>query len=162
MATADCATSIGFRCSAEPGTTNSVSCATLVGFASAASPVAWAGNRGSRNVADWLPRIDEPLAFIRDGKVYMSQRWWNWERAVADRLGGVQGPSVTQVVQEVADTRVQVAANTVYTEQAVAYTTSVAQAQAATAEVAQNSGLSGAGSIPAPGHPPSRPNYHVE
>lgn len=160
MAAADCAISVGFRSSAEPGTTNSVTCATLAGFASAAAPVAWAGNGGSRNVADWLPRIDEKVIDPRTG--LFTPRWWNYFRVLGERLGGIQGPSVTQVVEVVEQTQAQVAANTVYTDQAVAYTASVAQAQEATAQVAQNSGLSGAGSIPAPGHPPSRPNYQVE
>lgn len=162
MASADCSISVGFRSSAEPGTTNTATCATIVGFASAASPVAWAGSDASRNVADWLPRIDEPLAEIRNGKIYVTKRWWNFYRAVADRLGGVQGPSMSQVVTSVSETQVQVAANTVYTTQVADYAGSIAATAEATAQVAQTNSLSGAGSIPSPGHPPSRPNYQVE
>lgn len=162
MASAACATSIGFRSSAEPGTTNSVSCATLVGFASAAAPVAWAGSEGSRNVVDWLPRIDEPLATVRNGRVYINVRWYNLLRELCDRVGGIQGQSIPQVVASVQETQVQVAANTAYTDSAVAFTNSVAATATATAQVAQNSGLSGSGSIPPPSPPPNRPNYQVQ
>lgn len=161
MAVADCAISVGFRSSAEPGTTASASCYTVVGFASAAAPVAWSGNQGSRRVADWLPRIDEAFGTVRDGKVYINVRWWNLLREVCDRLGGVQGPSITQVVSTVEQTQVQVAANTTYTNQAVAYTASVAASAEATAQVAQSNGLAGSGSIPSIGDPPPPPGYQV-
>lgn len=159
MAVADCAISVGFRSSAEPGTTASASCYTAVGFASAASPVAWAGNEGSRNVADWLPRIDEKVIDPRTG--FFTVRWYNYFRALGDRLGGIQGPSIPQVQQAVQETQVQVAANTVYTNQAVDYTAQVAASAEATAQVAQSAGLTGSGSIPPIGDRPVPPGHQV-
>jgi hypothetical protein len=160
MAAASCEISVGFRSSAEPGTTNSQSCVIRVGFAVAAAPVAWSGNEGSRDVSDWLPRIDEPVLDPRTGR--FNKRWWNYFRVLGERLGGVQGATLPQVQQNIVDTQSQVAANTAYVDSAVAYTASVAATAEAAAEVAQSNGLSGAGSIPPPSPPPNRPNYQVE
>lgn len=162
MASASCEIKVGFRSSAEPGTTNSQSCAIRVGLAVAAAPVSWSGNEASRSVVDWLLRIDEPFGEVRGNKVFLTRRAWNLLREICDRLGGVQGPSMAQVVTSVTETQVQVAANTSYVDSAVAYTASVAATAEAAAEVAQSNGLSGAGSIPPPSPPPSRPNYQVE
>lgn len=160
MATADCSIAVGFRSSAEPGTTNTASCSTIVGFASAAAPVPWAGNQGSRNVADWLPRIDEKAIDPRTN--CFTPRWYNYLRELGVRLGGVQGPSIPQIQQSVVETQAQSAATATYVDSAVAYTASVAATAEAAAEVAQSNGLSGAGSIPPPSAPPHRPNYQVE
>lgn len=160
MASASCEIAIGFRSSAEPGTTNSQACMIRVGVAVAAVPVTWAGNEASRNVADWLPRIDERVIDPRTG--FFTTRWYNYFRELGVRLGGIQGPSITQVVTTVEQTQVQVAQNTAYTDSAVAYASSVAATATAAAEVAQSNGLSGAGSIPPPSAPPHRPNYQVE
>lgn len=160
MASATCEIRFGVLTSAAPGTTNSVSCEIKAGFPVSATPTAWAGNEGSRNVSDWLPRIDEKPIDPRTN--CFTPRWHNFFRELGNRLGGVQGPSITQIVNVVQETQVQVAENTAYTDSAVAYTASVAAAQAATAQVAQTNGLSGAGSIPPTGSPPNRPNYQVQ
>lgn len=162
MAAATCEIRFGVKTSAEPGTTNSVSCEIRAGFPVSATPTAWAGNEGSRNVVDWLPRIDEPFGTVRNNNFYINPRWYNLLRELCDRVGGIQGASIPQVVQAVQETQVQVAVNTAYTDSAVAYTASVAASAQATAQVAQTNGLSGASSIPPPSPPPSRPNYQVE
>jgi len=156
MAAAGCAISVGFRSSAEPGTTNSVSCATVAGFASASAPVAWAGKDASRKVSDWLPRIDEKVIDPRTG--FFTTRWYNYLREVGERLGGVQGPSIVQVQTSVSDTQAQVAEVTNYAVQVSDYAQGVAATSAATAEVAQTNGLSGASSIPPAPSPPTRPS----
>jgi hypothetical protein len=138
----------------------SVDCVTEIGFASAAAPTAWAGKEPSRKLADWLPKIEEPFLDTRTGRV--STRWYNFFRELGDRVGGIKGPSITQVVDTVSQTQNQVAANTTYTQQAVDYAASVAATAEATAQVAQSNGLSGSGSIPPPSRPPSRPNYVLE
>lgn len=140
----------------------SFDCLTKFGVATAASPVAWAGGGNARRVADWLPRIDEPFAELRNGKYYITPRWYNFQRAMADRLGGVQGQSITQIQQTTIQIQAQVAENTSYTVQAVDYTTQVAAAVTATAEVAQSSALPGSASIPPTGDPPPRPDRHVQ
>lgn len=155
MASADCAISVGFRSSAEPGTTNSVGCVTVVGFASAASPVAWAGREGSRKVSDWLPRIDERLLDPRTN--CMTTRWYNFFRELGERVGGVQGASIPQVVQNLVTTQGQVANVTNYAIQVADYAQGIGATATATAQVAQSNGLGGAGSIPEIGEPPPGP-----
>lgn len=139
-----------------------VTCETRVGIASAASSVAWAGGGGSRNVVDWLPRIDEPFAVIRGDKAFLTARAWNYLRELGERMGGVQGPSIPQVVATQTQVQTQVAETLNYAVQVSDYATQIASTSTATAEVASNNGLTGAGSIPPTGSPPSRPNTHVE
>lgn len=155
MASADCAITVGLRSSAEPGTTNTTSCATIVGFASAASPVAWAGKEASRKVSDWLPRIDERVIDPRTG--FFTTRWYNYLREIGDRLGGIQGPSVTQIQNSVSDTQGQVAAVTNYAVQVSDYAQSVAAQSTAVAQVAHENDLVGSSSIPESGDPPRKP-----
>lgn len=159
MASASAEISVGFRSSAAPGTTNSASCAIRSGFAVAATPVSWAGNEASRDVADWLPRIDEPVFDARTNR--FTPRWHNFFRTLGDRLGGVQGQSVPQIVQAVTETQVQVASQVAYTNELATYTEGVAATASATAEVAQTNSLSGSTSIPIPPDPPPRPGYQV-
>lgn len=160
MASASCEIKIGFRSSAEPGTTNSQACVIRFGVAVAAAPTAWAGNEASRSVTDWLPPMETPLLDPRTGRIHPA--WYRYLRVLGERIGGIQGATIPQVQASVAATQVQVAANTAYVDQSVAYTASVAASAAATAQVAQENGLSGAGSIPPPSSPPSRPNYMIE
>jgi len=137
----------------------SVDCSTKIGIASAAAPVAWAGNGGSRNVADWLPQITEDFLDKRTGKI--SARWYNYFRALGDRLGGVNGQSITQVVSTQSQVQAQVAETLNYAVEGVAYASQVAATAQATAEVAASNGLSGAGSIPETGDPPPRPGTYA-
>lgn len=160
MASATCEIALGFRSSAEPGTTNSQTCVIRVGFAVSATPVNWAGNEGSRDVSDWLPPMTQPVLDPRTNR--FTKPWWNYFRVLGERLGGIQGATVPQVVQTIVETQGQVAANTAYVDSSVAYTASVAATAAAAAEVAATNGLSGAGSIPPPSAPPHRPNHQVE
>lgn len=132
-----------------------VDCYTRFGIATSASPVAWAGSGGSRNVVDWIPRIDEAVIDERTGR--FNARWYNYFRALGDRLGGVQGPSIPQLQQTSVAIQAQVAETTNYAVQVADYATQVASTATATAEVAANNSLSGAGSIPDTGDPPPRP-----
>ncbi|MET3929579.1 hypothetical protein ABIE51_001466 [Lysobacter sp. OAE881] len=134
-----------------------VDCSTRVGFASAAAPTAWSGGVSGRSVTDWLPPYDSPVLDPKTGK--FTKAWYRFFRELGNRVGGAAGPSITQVVTTVAETQQQVANNTVFTAQAVDYAASVAATAEATAQVAQNNGLSGAGSIPPTGN---RPNYQVQ
>lgn len=140
----------------------SVDCETRVGIASAASSVAWAGGAGARSVVDWLPRFDEAFATVRGDKVYLTKRAWNYLRELGDRVGGVQGPSIPQIQSTVTATQAQVAETTNYAVQVADYASQVAATATATAQVAENNSLSGAGSIPSTGNPPNRPNYQVQ
>lgn len=140
----------------------SVSCETRVGIASAAASVAWAGGGGSRSVVDWLPKFDQPIGVIRGDKIYPTKAYWNYLRELGDRVGGIQGMSITQVTQVVTETQAQVAATTSYAAEVADYATQVAATATATAQVAASNSLSGSGSIPSTGSPPSRPNYQVQ
>jgi hypothetical protein len=168
MASATCEIAIGFRSSAEPGTTNSQTCAIAVGFSVSTASAAWSGTSEPRDVVDWLPRIDEAVIVFRDqrgnivGRGYMTPRLWNYLRELGSRMGGVQGASIPDIQTAIVETQQQVVANTAYVDSSIAYTTSVAATATAAAEVAQTNGLSGAGSIPTPSPPPNRPNYQVE
>jgi hypothetical protein len=137
----------------------SVDCEIKFGIASAAAPTAWAGKEASRKLADWLPPIEVPLLDPRTGKI--NKVWYNYFRELGDRVGGIKGPSITQVVDTVSQTQTQVAANTTYTQQAVDYAASVAATAEATAQVAQSNGLTGSGSIPPPADRPQRPGYQA-
>jgi len=139
----------------------SVDCYTRFGVATSASPVAWAGGGSRRNFVDWLPKMSEPFGIVRDGKVYFTQQAWNFLRELSERVGGVNGPSIPQVVATQTAVQSQVAETLNYAVQGVDYATQVAATASATAEVAASNGLSGAGSIPETGDPPPRPGTHV-
>jgi hypothetical protein len=138
----------------------SVTCETRVGIASAASSVAWAGGGNIRAVTDWLPRIDEKPIDPRTG--CFTTRWYNYFRALGDRVGGIQGPSIPQIQDTVTATQAQVAETTNYAVQVSDYATQIASTATATAQVAANNSLSGSGSIPSTGNPPNRPNTYVQ
>lgn len=137
-----------------------VSCESRIGLASAASSVAWAGGGGLRKVVDWIPQITEDFLDKRTGKI--SARWYNYLRLLGERVGGPQGASIPQVVATQTQVQTQVADTLNYAVQVSDYATQVAATATATAEVAANNSLSGSGSIPSTGNPPSRPNTYVQ
>lgn len=136
----------------------SVTCETRVGIASAASSVAWAGGGSRRNFVDWLPKLSEPFGVIRDNKVFLTERAWNFLRELSDRVGGVNGASIPQVQQAVTDTQTQVASTLNYAVAVADYAGSIEATASATAQVTQSAGLSGSGSIPEPAERPTRPD----
>ncbi|GAA5075454.1 hypothetical protein [Lysobacter panacisoli] len=138
-----------------------VDCQIKFGIATTASPTAWAGGGGRRNVSDWLPRIDEPLAEVRNGKIYILPRWYKLMGAFADRLGGINGPSIPQVQGVITSTQVQLADTTNYAIAVSDFASQIATTAATTAEVAQTASLPGSGTIPEPGEPPPRPGSHA-
>jgi membrane carboxypeptidase/penicillin-binding protein len=160
MAAATCEIAIGFRASAEPGTTNSQTCAIAVGFSVGTASAAWSGSDEPRNVSDWLPPMSQPVLDPRTNR--FTRPWWNYFRVLGERLGGVQGASITQIESSIVETQQQVVANTAYVDSSVAYAQSVAATAEATAQVTQNNGLSGAESIPPTSNPPNRPSYQPE
>ena len=118
----------------------------MLGLVSAASKVPWGGSEGSRRLEDWLPRIDEKPIDPRTG--LFTRRWYNYFRMIGERLGGVQGASIPQVVQSVEQTQAQAATTTAYAAQVGAYAQGIAASVTAVTEVAQTNDLSGSTSIP--------------
>ena len=135
----------------------SVDCQIRFGFATTASPTAWAGGGGRRRFVDWLPKLGDPVGFVRGDKVYLTEPAWNFLREVADRLGGVQGASIPQLQQTAVAIQAQVAETTNYAVAVSDYASQIATTATTTAEVAQTAGLAGAPSIPDTGEPPLRP-----
>lgn len=139
-----------------------VDCSTKVGIASAASPVAWAGGGGRRKFVDWLPKMSEPIGVVRDGKVFLTQQMWNFLHEIGEnRLGGVNGESIPQVVSTQGQVQAQVAETLNYAVQVSDFAAGVANTATATAEVATNNSLTGASSIPETGDPPPRPGTYA-
>lgn len=106
-------------------------------------------------MSDWLPRIDEKVIDARTG--FFTPRWYNYFRVLGDRVGGIQGPSIPQVVATVTSTQSQVAVVTNYAIQVSDYAQGIGATASATAQVAQSNGLGGSGSIPDVGEPPPGP-----
>lgn len=95
---------------------------------------------------------------------------WRWNPEVYkaiqwvfnEALGGLDGPTLPQVVATVTQTQAQVVSTTNYVDQSVQYTRAAVASQAATAQVVQNAGLPGADTIPPTPDPPSRPSGTTE
>lgn len=160
MATRDNVTNFGLRSAATPSSTNSRSCVTVLGFFSAASKVPWGGSEGSRKLEDWLPRIDEKPIDPRTG--LFTRRWYNYFRMIGERLGGVQGASIPQIVESVTQTQTQAASTTAYAAQVGTYAQGIAATVTAVTEVAQTNELSGSTSIPDVPDPPDRYSYKFD
>lgn len=159
MASADCVSSAGVWSYATPTKHGTSNCVTHSGINSAAARVAWAGTRSPRKVNDWLPRADEVWFDPKTGRP--TRRFYQFMREVAEvRLGGVQGTTVTQVQDAVTSTQAEVVATTTFAEQVNQYAQGVAAVAAATAAIAQDSGLAGSESIPEVPPPPAR--RHVD
>lgn len=157
MASADCVSSAGVWSYATPIKHGTGTCVTYCGINSAASRVAWAGSATPRRTIDWMPRADEVWFDPNTGRP--TRRFYQFMHEIAEqRLGGVQGRTVPQVVQDVTSTQSAVVATTNYATQVGQYAASVAAVAVATAEVAQDSGLSGADSIPEV--PPTPPKFN--
>lgn len=135
------------------------SCVTYVGFVSAASRVPWSDTRESRRVSDWLPRIDEAPIDPKTGRFTI--RWYNYFRVLGERLGGIDGPSITTINTALTDTQGVVAETVNYAAQVSDYASSIAATAGATAQVVTTNNLSGATSIPDYGDPPPKPGQQA-
>jgi hypothetical protein len=108
---------------------------------------------------EWLPRADEVWIDLKTGRP--TRRFFQFMHEVAElRLGGVQGLTVPQVKQDVDTTRSAVVGNITFTAQVSQYAQGVAATATASAQVAQDSGLAGAESIPPTPEPPVNPKFN--
>lgn len=156
MASVALVTVAGIQSVATPTKARSVDAVTSAGVASATGRVMWAGSASPLSRVPWLPKANTTLS--RDGGRTLAPEWdralrWLFEQYI----GGLNAPTIPQITNNVAETQVQVAATTNYTGQVAAYAQGIAATAAATAEVAQSNGLSGASSIPPTGDPPTPP-----
>lgn len=131
----------------------------VVGALVAASSPAWAGRSAPRAKVDWIPPAHVP-PLMPNGK--WNPVWYRFFHEIAEiRLGGVQGSTVAQIETSVSQTQTEVAATTTYAQSVATYAQGIAATATATAEVAQNNSLSGAGSIPSPPEPPPPPGGYA-
>lgn len=146
MATVDLVTGAGISSVAQPVKFRSADVVTSAGLASATGRVAWGGSSSPLSKVPWLPKAGTPLTM--DGKMLRPE----WDRAFRwlfeQYIGGIRAPTIGQVTQSIAQTQEQAAATTNYAEQVAAYASGIAATVEATAQVAQDNGLTGAGSIP--------------
>lgn len=151
------AISIGLRAAANSLNSRSRTGAIRFGILVAGTSPAWAGRAANREKVDWLPPAHIPWFDPKTG--IPTRVFFQFIREIAEvRLGGINGTTVPQVQTTVSQTQAEVIATQGYATQVGAYAQGVAATATATAEVAQNNGLSGAGSIPSTPDPPSPPH----
>lgn len=105
----------------------------------------WARATRPRSAVDWIPRRDVPV--LRADRTFTDQ-WYRFFSELARRVGGVQGASITDVAQNVAQVQAEV-----LQVSSVAITASQSASAAENSisvirEVAINANLPGAGNIP--------------
>lgn len=155
------AISIGLRAAASSLNSRSRTGAIRFGILVAGSSPAWAGRAGNRAKVDWLPPAH--IAWFDPQTGRPTPVFFQFIREIAEvRLGGVNGTTVPQVQTTVAQTQTEVIATQSYATQVGAYAQGVAATATATAQVAQNNSLSGAGSIPEAPDPPPPPGAHAD
>lgn len=138
--------------------TRAVVISTGVGLATGSVP--WNTSEAKRSAKPHLPKAQEKF-LNADGTV--SRNWYQALQWVFNEaLGGLDAPTLPQVVATVTKTQAQVVESTNFVDQAVQFTRSVASTAIATAQVAQNAGLSGSSSIPPPSDAPTRPNTQLD
>lgn len=160
MASATGSIKVGLRAavySASPGRGSGV---IRFGILVAGSSPAWAGRAGNRAKVDWLPPAH--IAWFDPKTGRPTPVFFQFIREIAEvRLGGVNGTTVPQVQTTVTQTQSEVIATQSYAAQVGTYAQGVAATATATAQVAQNNSLTGAGSIPSIPDPPPTGGHAV-
>lgn len=106
MATATCKTVAGSYSAAQPFKLRSYTCMTIAGSEMAAANVAWGGSTAKRSRVNWIPGAHVP---VLDAKGRMSQPWYRFFHEIAEnRLGGIDAPTVPEVVSTSEQTQAQV------------------------------------------------------
>lgn len=134
----------------------SVDLITSAGAASSVGRVSWGGSARLLAKVPWLPPFHVKPVDANG----------NWNPAVYKALkylfeeviGGIDAPTLPQLRTDVTSTQVQVSATTNYAKQVSQYAQGIAATAEATAQVTQDSGLSGSGSIPPPPTVPPPPD----
>ena len=146
MATATCKTVAGPYSAAQPYKLRSYTCRTIAGAEMAAGNVAWGGSTAKRSRVNWIPGAHVP---VLDAKGRMSQPWYRFFHEIAEnRLGGIDAPTVPEVVNTSEQTQTQVLAVQQNTDAAIQTVNSCVDAVNTTKQVVVNNNLSGATQIP--------------
>lgn len=160
MASVALVTAGGVYSSAMPFKAGTTALFTYAGAAVANGTVLWGGSASPLARVPWIPKAGTPLMKTDAKGQITNQLNPAWDRCLRwlfeEHIGGLNAPTVPQVVQSVTTTQTQVAEGINYAEQAVAYSAGIASTVTATAEVSQAAGLPGAGSIPRVPPPPTR------
>lgn len=156
MTARDGVISVGLRASASASASRQRTGAIRIGFLVAGTSPPWAGRAtANRQRVPWLPSAGVPVA-LADGR--MNPVWYRaLQEVFENRLGGINGATVSEVVTSVTQTQAEVIATSTYAAQVSAYAQGVGATAAATAQVAQNNSLSGATAIPKTPDPPPPP-----
>lgn len=118
----------------------------MAGIYSQASNTAWAGSSTRRGKIDWIPGAHVP---VLDNSGRMSPAWYRFFREVADnRLGGIDAPTVPDVVTTAKQTQAQVLTVKQDADAAIQTVNSCVDAVNTTKQVAVNNNLSGSTQIP--------------
>lgn len=107
MASATCKTVAGAYSAAQPVKLRTSSCMTIAGAEMAAGSVTWGGSQAKRKFVNWLPAPTTPLS--TDGGKTMSPVWYRALHELFEhRMGGIDAPTLPQVVTASSETQTQV------------------------------------------------------
>lgn len=133
------------------------------GASCATGRVSWGGGQAARDKVPWLPpmRVAPVLSDGRGGwrwnpDVYRALQW-----LFEEYIGGINAPTASAISTTITQTQADVADTIAYAAAVSNYAQGIAATSSATAEVTQNAGLSGSGSIPEPPEPPIPPGGHA-
>jgi hypothetical protein len=146
MATATCKTVAGSYSAAQPYKLRSYTCTTIAGAEMAAANVAWGGSTAKRARVNWLPGAHVP---VLDGSGRMSPPWYRFFQEIAEnRLGGIDAPTVPEVVTTTVQTQSQVIGVQTGIQSMGQQVSAITDTVNTQTQVAQNSNLSGSSQIP--------------
>lgn len=146
MATATCKTVVGCYSAAQPFKLRSYTCTTVAGAEMAAANVAWGGSVAKRSRVNWIPGAQVP---VLDATGRMAPTWYRFFQEIAEnRLGGINAPTVPEVVTTAAQTQSQVLAVQTSADNAIQTVNACVTSVNTAKQVAVNNNLSGATQIP--------------
>lgn len=156
MATATVTVSGGVRAEA----TFARSVVASIGPGVSVGRVNWNTSSATRSKVNWLPPASVPF-LNSDGRT-VSRPWYLFFQELADtRMGGVNGLPLPVVVSTVQQTQATVVDTTAVLAETIAYTRGIDATATALKQVATDSGLSGAGTVPDTPEPPQPPGTQV-
>lgn len=157
MASTDLVTRVGVSGSTTYAKAGKSFLITRVGWGGELVPARGSTTTNTARTRDWLLRADEIWIDPKTGRP--SRRFFQLMREICEtRLGGVNGRTVPQVIEDVATTQTEVAVTVNYATRLGEYTETIAATANATAEVLQTNGEPGAEDIPE--SPPTGPVWN--
>lgn len=142
MATTTCKTVAGIASAAQPYKVRAFSAATVAGVYSLAGNVAWGGSQIRRKAISWLPPATTPLSL--DGGKTMNPVWFRaLHELFENRLGGIDAPTVPEVVTTAKQTQTQVLTVQKGVQSVGSQVTAITNAVNTQTQVAKESSLAG-------------------